>query len=170
MVGDKYMYRSKEFFLMDVKDINGKSIGFIKDVLVDLNAGRVIGFVVSCCKFLQNNVSIFVEDIISFNKEMIVSKINKHRNLELSEIRNMDIINKLGETIGITEELLFDKSSFKINGIIVSTGFFRNFTGGKIIILINEIIIGEENILFFGCYNKIKFFTVPHKLFMEINK
>ena len=155
---------------MDVNDINGKNIGFIKDVLVDFNEGRVIGFVVSCCKFLQNNVSIFVEDIISFNIDMIVSKINKDKNLELSKIKNMDIINKLGEVIGVTEELLFDKNSFKINGLIVSMGFFRNFTGGKKIILINEMIIGEENILFFGCYDKINFFTIPHKLFIEVNK
>jgi len=164
------MYRSKDFFLMDVNDINGKNIGFIKDILVDFNEGMVIGFVVSCYRFMRNNVSIFVDDIISFNRDMIVNKIRKDKYLELSEIRNMDIINRFGEIIGITEELLFDKKSFKIKGIIVSMGFFRNFIGGKRIILISEIIIGEENILFFGCYNKINFFTVPHKLFMEVNK
>jgi len=155
---------------MDVNDINGKNIGFIKDILVDFDEGKVTGFVVSCYKFLRNNVSIFVEDIISFNIDMIVSKINKDRNLKLSEIKNMDIINKFGEIIGITEDILFDKNNFRINGIIVSTGFFRNFTGGKKIILINEIIIGEENILFFGSYNKINFFTIPHKLFMEVHR
>ena len=164
------MYRSKDFLLMDVNDINGKNIGFIKDILVDFNKGRIIGFALSCYSFLQNNVSVFVEDIISFNRDMIISKINKNRNLELSQIRNMDIINIFGEIIGIVEEILFDKNSFNINGIIVSTGFFQNFTVGKKIILISEIIIGEENILFFGCYNKINFFTVPHKLFMEVNK
>lgn len=164
------MYRSKDFFLMDVNDINGKSIGYIKDLLVDFNQGRVIGFALSCYKFLQNNVSVFVEDIISFNSDMIVGKINKDKKLELSQIKNMDIINVYGQIIGITEELLFDKNSFKINGFIVSMGFFRDFTGGKKIILINEVIIGEESILFYGCYNKINFFTVPHKLFMEVNK
>ena len=164
------MYRSKDFYLMNVKDINGKNIGFIKDILVDFNKGKVIGFVLSYYKFLQNNVSLFVEDIISFNRDMIISKINKDKNLELSQIRNMDITNVFGEIIGIVEEILFDKNSFSINGIIVSTGFFQNFILGKKIILINEIIIGEESILFFGCYNKINFFTVPHKLFMEVNK
>lgn len=147
MVGDN-MYRGKDFFLMDVNDINGKNIGFIKDILVDFNKGMVIGFVVSCYKFMRNNVSVLVDDIISFNNDMIVNKISKDRYLELSEIRNMDIINKFGEIIGITEELLFDKKNFKIKGLIVSMGFFRNFIGGKRIILINEIIIGEENILF----------------------
>lgn len=155
---------------MDVNDINGKTIGYIKDVLVDFNEGRVIGFVVSCYKFLQNNLTIFVEDIISFNKDMIVSKISKNKKLKLSEIKNMDIVNIFGEIIGITEEVLFDKNTFRINGLIISQGFFRNFTEGKKVILTNEIIIGEENILFFGCFNKVNFFTMPHKLFMEVNK
>ncbi|MCC5440092.1 PRC-barrel domain-containing protein, partial [Clostridium botulinum] len=44
------MYRSKYFKYMNVYYSNGKKVGFIKDILLDFNEERIIGFCVSSYK------------------------------------------------------------------------------------------------------------------------
>ena len=43
--------------------------------------------------------------------------------------------------------LLLHSDTFEIKGIIVSSGFITNLLRGKRIMLINELILGEENLL-----------------------
>ncbi|MCS4473956.1 PRC-barrel domain-containing protein [Clostridium botulinum] len=66
------MYKSKYFKYMNVYYSNGKKVGFIKDILVDFNEERIIGFCVSSYNILNKNNIVLVEDIISINKNMVV--------------------------------------------------------------------------------------------------
>jgi len=168
LLGDGFMLRSKDFLLMDVLDIKGKKIGYIKDLLVDFNGGRVEGFVISTYKLFQGDLYVMTEDIIFFNKSMIAHNCVKDKRFELKQLRSMDVLNKYGDIIGMVEDILFDWNSFKIKGVLVSTGFIRNFVMGKKIILINRLILGEENLWCYGDCNKLSLVSMPHKLMMEV--
>jgi uncharacterized protein YrrD len=161
------MFRTKDFLLMDVVDIKGKKIGFINDIIVDFNSGEVRGFVISSYRLLQKSLSVLKEDIVSFNKSMVISKCIKKEYLTFSKIRNMDIIDKYGEIMGLVEDILFHEFTFKIQGIVVSTGFIKNLLTGKRIILANTVIIGEESVLYYPSKNNFNFISIPHKLFTD---
>jgi uncharacterized protein YrrD len=74
---------------------------------------------------------------------------------------------KKGSIVGMVEDVLFKEETFSIKAIIVSTGFLTNFISGKKIVLINELVLGEENILYNGENEHLSFSSIPHKLFME---
>lgn len=161
------MFKSKDFIFMDVVTVEGKKIGFIKDLLIDFNKGSVIGFEVSPYKFLHKNLSVLKEDIIYFNKHMVVKKIDKNRYLPLHSFVNMDVIDKCRNVFGMVEDITFASDSFEIKGIIVSSGFITNLLRGKRIILINELILGEENLLYLpNCENQL-LKSMPHNFFVE---
>ncbi|SKA75910.1 Uncharacterized protein YrrD, contains PRC-barrel domain [Clostridium sp. USBA 49] len=162
------MFRVKDFILMDVIDIKGKKIGFIKDIIIDFNKGEVKGFVISPYNLFLGNRIILKPNIISFNKAMVINGWSKDEFLTFSSIKNMDVKNKYGDIIGIVEDLLFHEFTFKIKGIIVSLGILKNFMIGKKILLINSVILGEKYILNYKDYNKVDFISIPHKLFMEV--
>jgi uncharacterized protein YrrD len=163
------MFRAKDFILMDVIDIKGKKIGFIKDIIIDFNRGFVIGFVVSSYKIFQKTINVLQEHIVSFNKSMVINGYSKCKYITYDEIRNMDIIDRNGEIIGMLEDILFHKFSFKIHGIIISSGLIKNILKGKRILLINGLILGEKSILYYRSNNKIDFTSIPHKLFTEVH-
>lgn len=162
------MFRSKDFILMDVVDIKGKRIGFIKDIIIDFHKGEVNGFIVSTYKLFQKTISVLKKDIVSFNKSMIISRWDRNGYLQLSNIRNMDIINKEGDIIGMAEDILFQEFTFKIHGLIVSTGFIKNILSGKKILLMNSVILGEGSILNISNSTNVDFVSIPHKLFKEV--
>lgn len=162
------MFRSKDFILMDVVDIKGKRIGFIKDIIIDFHNGEVKGFIVSTYKLFQKTISILKKDIVSFNKFMIISRWDKNSYLQLSDIINMDIINKEGDIIGMAEDILFQEFTFKIHGLIVSTGFIKNILSGKKILLMNSVILGENSILNISNSTNVDFVSIPHKFFREV--
>lgn len=161
------MFRTKDFILMDVVDIRGKKIGFINDIIVDFKKGDVKGFIVSSYSFFQKTLCVLKEDIVSFNKSMVVSKVIKEKLFTFSKIKGMDIINNSGDIIGMAEDILFHEFTFKIQGLVVSTGFIKNLLVGKKILLVNSFIIGEKSILYYSTKSKMEFISVPHKLFAE---
>ena len=158
------MFRSKDFLLMEVLSVNGKNIGFINDIIVDFGKGIVEGFSICCSSFLNKNVFVLKEDIISFNEKMIIKKTSKGSYLRLLELKNIEILDVQGRNMGIMEDIIFDNYSFEIYGLMISKGLVNNFLKGKNIILMNDLILGDDNILYYGDENKIKFKTMPHKV------
>ena len=161
------MFKSKDFIFMDVVSVEGKKIGFIRDLLIDFNKGKVIGFVVSPYKFFHKNVSVLKEDIIYFNKHMVVKKVEKNEYLPLHSFVNMDVIDKCRNVFGMVEDITFASDTFEIKGVIVSSGFITNLLRGKRIMLINELILGEENILYLPNCDEYSFKSMPHNFFTE---
>lgn len=162
------MFRTKDFILMDVCNTKGRKIGFVKDIIIDFHDGEVKGFVISSYKIFQSTICVLKEDIVSFNKSMVISKCNNNKYLKFSDIKNMDIVNKSGDIIGMMEDILFHEFSFKIHGVIVSTGFIKNLISGKRVFLLKNMILGEESILCFNDVSKIDLISIPHKLFTEV--
>ena len=161
------MFKSKNFMFMDVVSVDGKKIGFIKDLLIDFNRGKVIGFQVSPYKFFQKNVSILKEDIIYFNKHMVVNKVDINKYLTLHTFINMDVIDKCRNIFGMVEDITFTYDTFEIKGIIISSGFIMNLLRGKRIMLISELMLGEENLLYISNCDEHSFKSMPHNFFVE---
>lgn len=163
------MYRSKDFILMDVVDIKGKKIGFVKDIIINFNSAEVEGFIVSSYKFFKNTVNVYVEDIISYSNIMVVKKTCENKVLKFSDIKNIDIIDRDAVVLGMLEDILFDKASFEIKAIIVSTGLLQNLISGKKVFLMKELLLGEEGILKINPVSNMEFSSVPHRLLMEVD-
>jgi uncharacterized protein YrrD len=165
--GGRNMYRKKDFNYMDVLHIGGKKVGFINDLLLDVNEKRVRGFVISSYSMFAKTVYILKEDIISFNTSMIVSGTSRKKYLPFSIIKNMDVRDNCGNILGMVEEIIFEPQDFEIKGLVISTGLLSNFLNGKKIVLLSKLIIGDESLLYLDDCGKINFTSVPHILSME---
>ncbi|WP_298840153.1 PRC-barrel domain-containing protein [Clostridium sp.] len=161
------MFKSKDFMFMNVVSVDGKKIGFIKDLLIDFNKGKVIGFLISPYNFFQKNLSVLTEDIIFFNKDMVVKKVVKSTQLYLHSFISMDVIDIYRNILGMVEDITFTGNDFVIKGVIVSSGFITNLLRGKRIFLINQLILGEENILYIPNHDKYCFKSMPHNFFIQ---
>ena len=161
IIGVDKMYRKKDFLFMKVSSIKGKSIGFIKDIIVDFNIGAVLGFSITSYKIFQPCVYILKNNILSYNDSMIVTSCSKGKFLHFTDIAYMNIIDLQGNIIGMIEDIIFDEKTFLINGVVVSTGYITNFLYGKKVFLIKDIIIGRECILYHGNKDKLIFSNTP---------
>lgn len=161
------MYRSKDFTLMDVINVNGKKLGFINDLLVDFYIKKIIGFSIAPYGLLKKTLNVLIEDVVSFNSVMVITKTTSGDFLQFKSIKDMDVRDEKGNILGMVEDIIFDKMSFKISSLVVSMGFITNFLSGKKIILIKDILIGEESLLFNGRSENLSFCSLPHKLFTE---
>ncbi|EJO5348036.1 PRC-barrel domain-containing protein [Clostridium botulinum] len=144
------MYRSKYFKYMNVYYSNGKKAGFIKDILLDFNEEKIIGFLVSSYKILNKNNIVLIENIISINKNMVIKKLERGNYLSFKDIKHLEVVDIDGGLLGVIEDIIIDEDIFKIAAIIISMGFLNNFIKGKKLISPNEIILGEKNLLYFN--------------------
>lgn len=161
------MLRSKDFLLMDVLDLTGKKIGFVKDLLIDFHSGKVMGFRICCYSLWRKDISVLKEDIIAYNSQIIIKSFSRDFLLNLKDIINIDIVDSSGTLLGLFEDVIFNED-FVIKGIIVSTGFIRNYLEGKKILLMNKLMLGEHSILFYG-KEHIQFATTAHRISREVN-
>lgn len=157
------MFRIKDFTMMDVVYVSGKKVGFIKDVILNFNSGKVIGFSVSPYNLFIKSVTVLKEDILAFNEIMIVKDTCKASYLNFKEYKNMEVVDRCGNLIGMLEDIIFD-NNFKIKGVLISGGIIRKLFEGKKVALINEIIVGEDSILLVKELNKFDFVSIPHSL------
>lgn len=148
------MYRSKYFKYMNVYYNNGKKAGFIKDILVDFNEEKIIGFEVSSYKFLNKNNIALIDDIVSINKNMVVEKLEKGKYLSFNDIKHLEVIDIDEVLMGVIEDIIINEDDFRISALIISMGFLNNFIKGKKVISPNEIILGEKNLLYFNYKSK----------------
>lgn len=161
------MYRSKDFMLMDVVDLNGKKLGVINDLIIDFDSKRILGFSISSNNWFKNNISVMLEDVVSFNSVMIVVKARKDKFLNFKDIRGIDVRDRAGNIVGIVEDIMFDKEKFNMTALIVSTGIITNFIYGKKVILVKDIILGDENIFLNKRSENVELLSLPHRLFKE---
>lgn len=158
------MFRSKDFLLMEVMNVVGEKLGYIDDILIDFNLGFIRGFSISSYKIFSKNIYVLKNDIVSFNSNMIIKKYIKEESLKFLSLKGMDVIDTQGNVMGIMEDVIFDKCTFEISGIIVSRGFISNCIYGKRIFLIKDLILGEKNILYCKKKDDVDFKTIPHTI------
>lgn len=163
------MYRSKDFILMDVINLKGRKVGFVKDILIDFHKGYVIGFCISPYKIFGKSLFVLMEDILSFNSNMVIKNTSSGVGFKISQIKGMDVIDNKGNILGMVEDIIFKDNEFSLSGIVVSRGFIRNLIYGKKIYLMQDLILGDKNIAYLGDEGKITFVTMAHEV-LEVDK
>lgn len=156
------MIRSKEFLLKNVYDIRGKKLGVVEDLYIDFFKGIIIGLKISTHAFFSKKNCVFIDDIISIDKEILVKELKEGTGLRLQEVKGMDIIDLNGNLKGVVEDCIIDEVGLTIKGLVVSTGLIERLLKGKEVILINECILGEDYVLYVGNKN-VTLKSMPRK-------
>ncbi|MDO5038110.1 PRC-barrel domain-containing protein [Clostridium sp.] len=156
------MIRSKEFLLKNVYDIRGKKLGVVEDLYIDFFKGIIIGLKISTHAFFSKKNCVFIDDIISIDKEILVKELKEGTGLRLQEVKGMDIIDLNGNLKGVVEDCIIDEIGLTIKGLVVSTGLIERLLKGKEVILINECILGEDYVLYVGNKN-VTLKSMPRK-------
>lgn len=155
------MFKSKDLYMKNIYDLNGKKVGTSKEILIDFYTGRVLGLEINTFGFKNDYVDI--KDIIQIDEEILIKKVSKIKGIRFSDIRDMEVIDRLGNSKGVVEDLLIEEDSYDIKGIILNSGIIDTLLKGKEVILINNSVLGEEYILYLGQPN-IVFKNVPHEI------
>lgn len=164
------MLKSKDFILKNAEKITGKKIGFIHDILLNVNKHEIIGFSLISKKLFSKNVYVLKENIIYFGDKLIFTEFEKGDFLKLSDIKGFEVIDLEGNIIGVLEDILVSEEGLRIIGVVVSTGLIENFIEGKKIFLLDEIILGEKSIFMFNSNKDFNFYTKPHFTFLGDEK
>ncbi|MGG7176090.1 PRC-barrel domain-containing protein [Clostridium paraputrificum] len=157
------MYRSKDFYLKGVYDSRGKKLGIVKDIYIDFYKGEVKGIKVANYALLSKKSYVCIEAIINIDEDIIVESLIEGEGLKLSEVMGLEVIDKLGNTRGVVEDILIDEENYQIKGLIVSSGIIEKMIRGKEVILINRSILGENYILYLG-ETGIIVKNIPHEM------
>ncbi|HBC97954.1 MAG TPA: photosystem reaction center subunit H [Clostridium sp.] len=156
------MYRTGDFIFKDVIDLSGKMLGFISDIVLNFDSKKVAGFVITPNNIFKKTLNVNIEDVINFTSIIVVTDVNKGKYLQFEDIKNMDVLDEKGELMGVVEDVLFDEGKFSIRALVLSTGFINNFIKGRKILLVDNLILGDKNLLYRGKNWKFEFFNLAH--------
>jgi len=163
------LYKTRDFIFKDVVNLSGNLLGFISDIILNFNDKRVQGFVVTPNSLFKKSLNIFLEDVVSFSSILVVTSINRKKSLQFGDIKGMNVVDKKGHLIGIVEDMLFHKKTFLIKALILSVGFISNFIDGKKVLLMDDLILGEKNLLYRGESENLNFSNSPYK-FLDLKE
>lgn len=155
------MAKSRDYIYDDVIDISGHKLGYIKDLLVDFGNKKVLGFKINSYKLMKKDFSVLRENIIYSKTKLVVSAITKGEHLLFSNFINMHVLDKNSNVLGLVSELLFDNDTFEIKGIFVKDYSIFTMFKKRRIILIRDLIIGENYMLYTGRCEDIMMECIP---------
>ncbi|MDP4090339.1 MAG: hypothetical protein Q8930_13840 [Bacillota bacterium] len=157
------MYRCKNFLAMKVLGSGGRNLGAIADIIPNFREGIIEGFSINgSALFNRKRKVVHTKDIIYYGDNMIVSSLVEEKGLTFDNIKDMEVVDICGNIIGIVEDIVFD-NKFSIKGIIICPGVVKKLYEGKRILLIDEVIFGEDNVLFHG-KTKFNFISLRHSI------
>ena len=157
------MFKTRDFYLKKVYNVEGKKIGTIEDLYIDFYLGKILGFKISNHVLFSKKDYVAMEDVIDIGEDVIINDIKKDNGLEFKEIKDMEVIDTLGSVKGVLEDLIIDKQDYSIKGIVISSGLIDKMIKGKEIILLNRCILGEKYILYTG-NEGVLFKSMPHNI------
>lgn len=155
------MAKSRDYIYKDVLNIQGQKIGYVKDLLVDFHKCQVVGFKINPYKIMKKGFNVLKEDIIYQKEQLIIRETVKKRFVELSSIMNMYVVDKGSNILGLVSEIIFDDENFTIKGVSIRDYNLFSVFKSRRIILLNEIIIGEEFVFFTGENKRITMDCLP---------
>jgi len=145
------MFRIKDLYMKNVYDLNGKRLGLSKEIYINFNRGEVLGLGIGNYSIRNRNNYIFTKDIVNVDTNILArNSIKRDGGLKFSDIRDLDVIDKDGNPKGAVEDMLIEEESFSIKGLIISSGLIDKIISGREVVLINDVILGEDKILFLG--------------------
>lgn len=157
------MFKTRDFYLMKVYDTNGRYLGAISDLAIDFYNGNIKGFIISSLSIFSKKNFVRKESIISLEDVLIVDSVENYKGLTFNNIKFIDIVDSKNIMKGVLEDLIIDKETLSIKGMIMSSGIIDTMFKGKEIILASGCILCEKFILYKGKeYIKLK--TLPHNL------
>ena len=157
------MFKWRDFYLMKVYDSKDKYIGVVEDVSIDFYNGEIKGFTISPASIFKKHTFASIDSIISLDDVMKIKETSKFIGLKFKEIKYVDIINENKMLIGVLEDLIIDKDTLKIKGLIISSGIFDKMFKGKEIITLKHCALCDDCIIYNGS-ERIKLKTLPHNL------
>ncbi|MBW6409835.1 PRC-barrel domain-containing protein [Clostridium weizhouense] len=157
------MFKTKDFYLKKVYDINGKKIGVIQDIYIDFYDEQIVGFEISNLAFFSKKNYISIDDVIEIGEDVVVNNLEIGSGLKFRDIKDMDVVDTGSTVKGVVEDLLICEKDYSIKAIVVTSGLIDKMIRGKEIILLNECILGEDYILYTG-KRGISFKTMPHNM------
>ncbi len=159
---DNILLKTKDFYLLKVFDIRGKYLGLIDDIYIDFYNGIIKGFSVSNYMFFSKRNFIKTEDVVYIEDVIIIKELKEKEGVSFRSIKDIDVKDKNNIIKGVLEDLIIDRKDLSIKGLVISSGIFDRIIKGKEILLLNECILGEDFILYYGD-NKVIFKSVPRK-------
>lgn len=142
------MAKSRDYIYMDVINIQGKKIGYIKDLLVDFNKGEVIGFKINPYKLFCKDFNVLRENIVYHKSQLVINNMVKEKYLEFSTIMNMHVVDKYSNMLGLISEVIFDDDNFNIKGFAVKDYNIFTMFKKRNVLLRGDLILGDEYILY----------------------
>ncbi|WP_461204513.1 PRC-barrel domain-containing protein [Clostridium sp. DL1XJH146] len=152
--------KSQDLIFKSVINMEGKEIGFVKDVAIDFHNRKIIGLITVSSSILKKNIFIAIENIVSFNKVILIDGYDNKSSLKISDIKGLQIFDCDGKVLGIINDVIFETNTFCINYIVLSKGFLLNIFSGKVIINVNDVIEGDYNFIIKN-NSKIQFSSLP---------
>lgn len=126
--------------------------GEVKDILMDLEKGKIVAFLIECgsifrkIKILEfNNIFSFEKNIISIkykknleikNKLYNKSGILKNRNFVIGK----EVFSQYGNLLGFVQDILFKENDGEILGLVITNGILDDILSGIQVIPIHESI------------------------------
>lgn len=154
------MYKMRDLLGKKVLSKYGKLLGVVDDLIININDRRVEGIKVKEKGVLNKKFYVMDDDILYIGLNVIIKDKRKGIYFTFKDMKLMEVYNLNGDIIGIVEDINFSFSDFTLNSIIISEGFLKNYSKGKRIILLKDIIVGDDNIIYiqknpYYCYSKI---------------
>lgn len=158
------MFKWRDFYLMKVCNTRGKSLGVISDISIDVNKKTIEGFIISPTGLFKKNNFINIKSVISIDDTvMVADEAEKFKGTKFKEVKYIDVIDNEDITIGVLDDLIIEKNTLEVKGLVLSSGIFDSMIKGKEIINIKKCEFFDGYIKYNGnCSIKVK--TLPHSL------
>ncbi len=154
------MLKSQDLIFKSVINMDGKEIGFVKDVAIDFYSKKISGLITVSSSILKKNLFVSIKNIVSFNKVILVDGYENKSALKISDIKGLQMFDCKGKILGLVDDVVFQTNTFDIKYIVLSKGFLSNILVGKIIINVNDIIEGDCSFITKN-NSKIQFLSFP---------
>ncbi|NOW61207.1 sporulation protein YlmC with PRC-barrel domain [Clostridium saccharobutylicum] len=71
------MFKTRDFYLKKVYNVDGKKIGTIEDLYIDFYLGKILGFKISNHVLFSKKDYVAMEDVIDIGEDVIINDIKK---------------------------------------------------------------------------------------------
>jgi len=154
------MQKLRSIISLPVLEIEtGRQIGEITEVIVDLNAALVCGFIIAGENWLTAEGMIAFEDIFSLGRDAIMvdnqhvahqsdTKIMQHNQYYSRNLFDKQIFTDLGFRLGVLADILFDSVTGEIKWYQISDSIITDLLYGRMVMPLPQIqIIGADKVI-----------------------
>lgn len=148
------MYQGRNIKGLKVITFNhGKKVGWVEDLLIDLEKGELKAIIIEKRSILKNAKYVDIGNIISFGRDaVIISGLDAVRD-DLNDLVKMswqnkvekDVLSLAGTAMGTIQDILFEFPTGQIVGIEMSGGIWADLNQGRKMIPWHQVRAGNED-------------------------